>query len=68
MAKANKHNRRAKKLKARKAATGSARKFNSMITPAGLAGADCIIDMTSDIPNMYMQREDGKWIKHYFSI
>jgi len=74
MAKANKHNRRAKKLKARKATTGSTlskqvevmtgftmsmkRKF----AQAAAMGADSVIDVDNPFGPQVWFKEGNKWV------
>jgi len=80
MAKANKHNRRAKKLKQRKATTGS--KFSKSIdamsgfgmtmtqkfAQASAAGADSIIDMDNPFGPQVWFKQDNQWVKQVINF
>jgi hypothetical protein len=80
MAKANKHNRRAKKLKQRKATTGS--KFSKSINvmsgfgmsmtqkfhQAASAGADSIIDLDNPFGPQMWFKEGNQWVKQVINF
>lgn len=80
MAKANKHNRRAKKLKQRKATTGS--KFSKSINvmpgfgmsmtqkfhQAASAGADSIIDLDNPFGPQLWFKEGNQWVKQVINF
>jgi hypothetical protein len=74
MAKSNKHNARAKKVKARKSKQGTSRNFVSLgptifqkFAQADRAGADSIIDLDSPNPGVYF-KENGQWVKQILNF
>ena len=72
MSKSKKHNSRAKKLKARKAAHGSVisnyrnpvSSAYAKLAHASFYGADCVIDLTGSLPRTFIKCGDT-WIEDH---
>ena len=80
MAKANKHNRRAKKLKARKATTGSkfsksinvmsgfGMSINQKLAQASAVGADSVLDLDNPFGPQMWFKEGDKWVQQVINF